>query len=230
MCDENKNRSDAADENRRDNEDIDVSPTGAGDGEITPKNKRDTEVRVEIKDPVVAPPADEVPDSAGTAEEPGEEASSENLEEKAEVESDRFLRLAAEFDNYRKRTAREFGEVVRTANIRLLRSLIEIVDNFERAMSHDANGNDGDAYRKGIELIHNQLIDLLNRENVTPIESVGQPFDPNCHEALMQAESEEFDDGVVSQEVQKGYKIDDKVLRHARVVVSKGRPQDKNEK
>ena len=146
-----------------------------------------------------------------------------------EAESERYLRLAAEFDNYKKRTAREFGEVFKRANERLLRSLIEIIDNFERALSHESDDNGGEAYRKGIELIYNQLGELLSKEQVTAIESIGQPFDPHYHEAIMQAESEEYGEGIVCQEIQKGYKIDDKVLRHARVSVSKGAPESKKE-
>ncbi len=158
-----------------------------------------------------------------------DDVSEQEAKDEVEVESDRFLRLAAEFDNYKKRTAREFGEVVRRANERLLRSLVEIVDNFERARSHDGDENGGDAYRKGVDLIYNQLADILKKEQVTVIEAIGQPFDPNYHEAMMQSESDEYDEGIVCLEIQKGYKIDDKVLRHARVGVSKGAPESKKE-
>jgi molecular chaperone GrpE len=158
-----------------------------------------------------------------------ESASAEDEESDSEVESERFLRLAAEFDNYKKRTNREFGEVVKTANIRLLRELVEIIDNFERALSHNGAENDGDAYRKGVELIYNQLADLLEKERVTAIDSVGQPFDPVYHEAMMQAESDDYDEGIVCQEIQKGYRIEDKVLRHSRVAVSKGSSKNDEE-
>lgn len=151
--------------------------------------------------------------------------SSKDDTEEAEAESERYLRLAAEFDNYKKRTAREFGEVIRTANLRLLLSLVELADNFERALGHEVDNDDAEAYRKGVELIYNQLADLLVKERVTAIESVGQQFDPNYHEAMMQSESDEYDEGIVCREIQKGYKIDNKVLRHARVVVSNGKPE-----
>ncbi len=158
----------------------------------------------------------------GSGELADDESSSPKKEETdVEVESDRYLRLAAEFDNYKKRTAREFGQIIRTANLRLLREIVDIVDNFERALKDDAGNNEG--YRKGVELIYNQLFNLLKKENVKPIDSVGKPFDPNHHEAMMQAQSDEYDEGVVCQEIQKGYIIDDMVLRHARVVVSNGK-------
>lgn len=164
-------------------------------------------------------------DESLPAEESGAvgEGSPETVEAAAaEIESERFLRLAAEFDNYKKRTAREFEEIVRRANFRLLRELVDILDNFERALESDAVRENGEAYRKGVELIYNQLADLLAKEDVTSIEAVGRPFDPHCHEAIMQVESEEFDEGIVCQEIQRGYTLGDRVLRHARVVVSRG--------
>jgi len=138
------------------------------------------------------------------------------------VESERFLRLAAEFDNYRKRTGREFSELIRGANSRLLRDLIDIVDNFERALQSNDSGGNAEAYRKGVGLIYNQLQDFLKREQVAPIETVGQPFNPDLHDALLQQESSEYDEGIIIQEVQKGYYLHDRVLRHARVIVSAG--------
>ncbi len=151
------------------------------------------------------------------------ELSAEVSAEAAAAESERYLRLAAEFDNYKKRTAREFEDILKRANARLLRDLIAIIDNFERALTADPDQNDNGAYRKGVDLIYNQLLDLLKKEGVTAIETVGKPFDPNLHEALMQMESDEHDDGIICREILKGYSIDGKVLRHARVAVSRGR-------
>ena len=151
-------------------------------------------------------------------------------EEPIETESDRFLRLAADFDNHKKRTAREFDEVVRSANARLLKELVGIVDNFERALEDKAAVGDADAYRRGVELIHNQLCELLARERVTLIETVGKRFDPHCHEAMLQIESEQYDEGIICGELQKGYKIDDRVIRHARVIVSGGAKKKENDK
>ncbi len=158
-----------------------------------------------------------------------EEKTQNSIDEKQETESERYLRLAAEFDNYKKRTAREFSEVVKSANARLLRELIEILDNFERALVKNASENNFDSYRKGVELIYNQLTELLRKENVTPIEAVGSPFDPNQHEAMMQQPSDQYAEGVVAQELQRGYKLDSRVLRHARVIVSSGPGQGVND-
>ena len=155
---------------------------------------------------------------------PGEpERSADVSAEAAAAESERYLRLAAEFDNYKKRTAREFEDILKRANARLLRDLIAIIDNFERALTVDPDRNDNAAYRKGVDLIYNQLLDLLKKEGVSAIETVGKPFDPNLHEALMQMESDDHDDGIICREILKGYAIDGKVLRHARVAVSRGK-------
>ncbi len=175
----------------------------------------DTSVRIEFTDNEAV--ADEAPDDESA---PG--PVEEKTDEAVETESERFIRLAAEFDNYKKRTAREFESIIRRANERLLRELVEIVDNFERALNVEAADDESQAYRKGVELIYNQLSSLLSKEGISAIESVGKPFDPAYHEAVMQVASDEYDEGVVAQEIQKGYKIDGKVLRHARVIVSRG--------
>ena len=99
------------------------------------------------------------------------------------------------------------------------------MDNFERALSTEVSDDNGEAYHKGVELIYNQLSDLLKKENVSCIPAVGEVFNPSYHEAMMQAASEEYDEGIVCQEIQKGYRIEDRVLRHARVVVSSGTPK-----
>jgi molecular chaperone GrpE len=170
--------------------------------------------------------SEEIEDTA--SDEVAEEVSEDEAVE-AEIESERFLRLAAEFDNYKKRTAREFEDIIKRANVRLLRELMDIVDNFERAMSAESEDHSHKAYRQGVELIYNQLSALLTKEGVTPIEAVGKPFDPHYHEAVMQAASDEYDEGTVMQEIQKGYRIGDKVLRHSRVIVSSGSSKGENE-
>jgi molecular chaperone GrpE len=111
---------------------------------------------------------------------------------------------------------------VKLANERLLGDLLEIVDNLERALSAE-NGHSAPAsFRKGVELIFIQLTTLLAKYDVTPIEAVGKPFDPTYHEAVMQVESEEHEEGVVALELSKGYMLGDKVLRHSKVGVSRG--------
>ncbi|MEW5796591.1 MAG: nucleotide exchange factor GrpE [Candidatus Zixiibacteriota bacterium] len=145
----------------------------------------------------------------------------------AELEDQR-LRALAELDNSRKRMARQIDELVRFANDRLFLELLDVVDNFERALRHaNENGAVGEsgleALRSGTELIYNQLNGLLSRYDVKPLESIGRRFDPKYHDALVHAESDEYGEGIVSAEISKGYTVGDRVLRHARVVVSKGK-------
>ncbi len=189
--------------------------------------KKDIEVEITDSEEQQAEPkpAEDIDAEITAADEAAEAASEEDrLKARAAELEDRLLRAAADFDNYKKRQARLYEEMVRTANDRLLGDLLEIVDNLERAVEHAAasgdNGND--AVRKGAELILSQMKDLLARYDVTPIESLGKPFDPNLHDALMQIQSDEYDDGIVALEVSRGYKRGDRVIRHARVGVSTG--------
>lgn len=145
-------------------------------------------------------------------------------EEKIAKLEDRLLRTVAEFDNFKKRTANQYAQMTRSANEKLLFELLEVIDNFERALQHNNGDADSESIRKGTELIYNQLLGILNKYDVTPIESVGQPFDPNLHEAMMQTPSEEYDEGCVAMEIGKGYMLGDRVLRHSKVAVSTGPP------
>jgi molecular chaperone GrpE len=134
--------------------------------------------------------------------------------------TDKFLRLAADYDNFRKRKIREFDELMATANERLLRELIPIVDDFERALASARQTQDMDAFRQGIEMIQQHLMDVLVRQGLQTIQTVGQPFDPYRHEAVMVVERTEVAPDQVVEEMQKGYTLNDKVLRAAKVVVS----------
>jgi len=133
---------------------------------------------------------------------------------------DRWMRKAAEFDNYRKRIERERREQSDQAILDLLEELLLVVDDFDRALTVDA-GERGQAYRKGVELIHAKLYDLLKKYNVRPIDAVGADFDPNVHQAVMQESSPDHRDGEVIAELRKGYMIGDRLLRPAMVKVAK---------
>jgi|SRR5262245_24733198 len=133
---------------------------------------------------------------------------------------DRWLRKTAEFDNYRKRIDRERREHGDKAVNDLLLELLRVVDDFDRALTVDA-GEGGAAYRKGVELIHAKLNDLLRKRGVRPVDAVGADFDPNLHQAVVHEESSEHRDGEVIEELQKGYMIGDRLLRPAMVKVAK---------
>jgi molecular chaperone GrpE len=150
-------------------------------------------------------------------------------EEKAKQLEDRLLRLAAEYDNYRKRTAKEFDYLCQNANENLISKLLDTLDNFERALDSAKNSGDYESFRKGVELIYTHLKELLEKEGLKPIEAVCKPFDPNYHEAVTQCESEEHEEGIVADEMCKGYMLNEKLLRPSKVVVSKGKPKEEKE-
>ena len=152
-----------------------------------------------------------------------EETVEENVEEPAAEESapapdDSYLRLAADFDNYRKRTAREHAELTRRANERLLNELLPVLDDFERALEAAAEHEEA-KLEEGVRLVHRSLLGLVERHGLTEIDTEGA-FDPHVHEALLAQPGEGAEEGSVLQVLQKGYRLGDKVIRPARVIVA----------
>lgn len=136
---------------------------------------------------------------------------------------DRYVRLMAEFDNFRRRTAKEQLELIDTANGKLLEKLSEVLDNFERAASPENNKQkDYDAFAKGIQMIHDQFAKILKDAGLEQLDPAGEPFDPNYHEALMHQPSDTVPESHVIQVFQKGYKLKNKLLKTAKVIVSSG--------
>jgi molecular chaperone GrpE len=133
---------------------------------------------------------------------------------------DRWLRKTAEFDNYRKRIERERREQADQAVVHLLQELLLVVDDFDRALTVEAGG-EADAYRKGVELIHQKLHDLLRKRGVKAFDSLGADFDPNIHQAVVHEASPDHREGEVIGEMQKGYMMGDRLLRPAMVKVAK---------
>ncbi len=144
-------------------------------------------------------------------------------EEKEKVAQDKYLRLHAEFDNYRRRTAREQLELIETANGKLLEKLSEVQDNFERAFAEENKTGNLEAFEKGMQLIHEQFRRVLGDAGLEQIDPIGQEFDPNHHEAFLKQPSESIPEGHVIQVFQKGYRIKNKLLKTAKVVVSAGK-------
>ncbi|MGC7870124.1 nucleotide exchange factor GrpE [Desulfosporosinus sp. SYSU MS00001] len=139
---------------------------------------------------------------------------------KADENYDRFLRLQAEFDNYRRRTQKEKTEIVKYASEQLVSELLPVLDNFERATSSAQNNPDITVFSQGVDMILRQLQTALSKVGLKPMEAVGQPFDPNLHEAVMRVESEDHPENTVVEELQKGYFLKEKVLRPSMVKVS----------
>jgi molecular chaperone GrpE len=167
-------------------------------------------------------------------ETPGEPATAtppenaEGLSEIAQLQKerddyyDRLLRKTAEFDNYRKRTDRERQQLADTAAADLLKELLPLVDDMERALKANAGSDGADAIRRGVELIHKQLLETLRKRGVTPIESLGTDFDPHFHMAVAYEPAEGRRDGEIIEEFTRGYMLGDRLLRPAMVKVAKG--------
>ncbi|MCK4549656.1 MAG: nucleotide exchange factor GrpE [Candidatus Krumholzibacteria bacterium] len=136
------------------------------------------------------------------------------------LKEDRLMRLAAEFENYKKRTSREWDLLKNQANAGLLAEILGVLDDLDRAFEH--SGDSFEHFKGGIVLIHSSLLDLLKRNGLSEIESAGKPFDPQYHEAVAEMHSENIESGFVAEVVLKGYLLNDQVIRPAKVVVSKG--------
>ena len=149
-----------------------------------------------------------------------------DIKELLAQKEDKYLRLAAEFENYKKRMFRQSEVLVHNAEAGVLIDVLGVLDNFERALSSAADKKDFKAFKKGVKMILGQLKKILDDHNVSPIDTVGKTFDPELHEAVMQIETDEQPEGVIAQELSGGYKKGEKVIRHAKVGVSSGKKND----
>ena len=138
--------------------------------------------------------------------------------------NDKYLRLAAEFDNYKRLIQRDQRDQIRFGNEHLLKELLPVVDNLERAVKSSREGGGSDVLIQGVDLTLKQLTGALTRFHVVPVETVGRPFDPATHQAVTSIESEKIPKQHVVDELQRGYLLHDRILRAAMVSVSAGRP------
>lgn len=141
------------------------------------------------------------------------------LKEKIEELEDRVKRQMAEFENFRKRTDKEKTAMFETGAKSVIEKILPVVDNFERGLATVPEEDKGSPFAEGMEMIYKQLLTELEKMDVKPIPAVGEEFDPNFHNAVMQVESEEYESGVIAQELQKGYTYRDSVVRHSMVAV-----------
>ncbi len=142
---------------------------------------------------------------------------------KADEHWDRLLRTTADLENFKKRAARERQDAIRFANSSLLEKLIPALDNFDMALAaaHNVEGNSLESLKTGIAIVHNQLKSVLTEAGLEEIDATNQPFDPNLHEAVSQRESADAPEGQVLQQLRKGYRLRDRLLRPASVVVAR---------
>jgi molecular chaperone GrpE len=132
----------------------------------------------------------------------------------------KYLRVQADFDNFRRRSRQEKEEFAKYASSKLIEELLPVVDNFERALITGKDTSDAEALLKGVDMIFRMLSHVLEQEGLKAIEAVGQPFNPEFHQAIMTVESADHEEGIVVEEIQKGYNLKDKVLRPSMVKVS----------
>jgi len=141
------------------------------------------------------------------------------LKEKVEELEDRVKRQMAEFDNFRKRTEKEKTAMFETGAKSVIEKILPVVDNFERGLATVPENDKGNPFAEGMEMIYKQLMSELEKMDVKPIPAVGEEFNPDFHNAVMQVESEEYESGIIAQELQKGYTYRDSVVRHSMVAV-----------
>ena len=175
------------------------------------------------------PQADTTPETEQAAEKAAEEETftvtreqMEQMEQLAKMvsdASDKYLRLAAEYDNYRKRTAKEKEGIYANAKIDTIKGMLPVYDNLERGLAQ-FDAEDDDPHKKGLEMIFNQYKEALTKLGVTPIDCVGKEFDPERHNAVMHVDDEDLGENVVVEVFQDGFKLGDKIIRHAMVKVA----------
>ena len=166
---------------------------------------------------------EETEDAAEEKEEKEDKAADEEVSAE-EQESERYMRLMAEFQNFKRRAAKEKTDIHAFANERIVNDLLPVLDNFERALGQEAEASENEElknYAKGMELIFEQLKGALEKAGVKEIEALGEDFDPNVHNAVMTEETDEYEDGKISKVMQKGYKLNDRVVRPSMVAVNK---------
>lgn len=179
------------------------------------KNSEELDIKAEEHEET---PADTEP--AAQAEDTTKPAADNELQEKYDKLNQQYIRLAADFDNYRKRQEQEREALLKYGAENALKKMIEVLDNFERGEKALENVDDCQQVKDSFNLLHKQVMDTLTKLGLEPIETAGQEFDPNFHEAVMQTPTSEHPENTIINELQKGYKMGDKVLRASLVNVA----------
>lgn len=142
------------------------------------------------------------------------------LQEQLNCQKDKYVRLMAEFDNFKKRTAGEYSKMIELANKNLVEDLIEVRETFEKALAAE---DDKSAFKEGIALIYSKFDEILAKHGLESFGEVGDDFDPSLHDAMMKQPSDEVEEGKIAVIFQKGYKLRNNIIRHAKVVISSGK-------
>ena len=174
-------------------------------------------------------PTEGEPPEAAAAEDTALRVKLEEAQKSAEQLKDQLLRKAAEFENYRRRSAEEFSGLVRNANENLLSALLPVLDDFARSLRAGKDLKDYEAFYRGVELIAGKLTRILENEGLHAFDAEGKPFDVHYHDALLQVPRPDLPPHTVIEEVEKGYMVNDRVLRHAKVIVSADTPDQEGQ-
>lgn len=186
------------------------------------ENRADTDEDAGAEDPEEAPDGEDAKswtEKKAAKKQSRQDKKTDALKEQIAQLEDRVMRQMAEFENFRKRTDREKQAMFETGAKSVIEKMLPIVDNFERGLATVPEESKEDPFVDGMNRVYRQLLTELDNIGVKPIEAVGQEFDPNLHNAVMQVASEEYESGVVAQELQKGYTYRDSVVRHSMVAV-----------
>ncbi|MDO7788241.1 nucleotide exchange factor GrpE [Desulforamulus aquiferis] len=187
---------------------------------MTKNNLNQEELKKEVVEPEVLEPEVMADNQTEVSHDPAE--LKRLLDEKnaeAEANNNRALRLQADYENLRRRSRQEREDLIKYGSEHLIKELLPVLDNFERALA--SSGDGGDKFVSGVEMIHRQFIEVLTNEGLTPVPSVGEQFDPNHHEAVMQVEDTGSPENTVVEELRKGYFLKGKIIRPAMVKVAR---------
>lgn len=170
-----------------------------------------------LEEEIIEETSEETPEDETKTEEIAEEAKSEEANPEDEALNERYLRLMADFQNFKRRTEKEKSDIYAYANEKLIGEMLNVIDNFERAL---AVGNTEDNFYKGMEMILKQLLGVIEKAGASEIKALGEEFDPNFHNAVMMEDSDEYESGKVTAVLQKGYILNSKVIRPSMVKVA----------
>ena len=158
------------------------------------------------------------------------EAALQKAQEEAQEHYDRFLRVSADLENYKKRVSKEKADLIKYGNEELIKELLPVIDNLERALEHTSSEGAQEGIADGVAMTLQQFLGILQRFGITPIAAEGEPFDPTKHEAVMEQPTGDYDPGQVVAELQKGYLLNDRLVRPAKVAVAKAHEGGKSDK
>ena len=180
----------------------------------TEENLEDTSVDVDVDNNTIE--QDENSSVEQESQATGNEVDTSDLEKQLQEEKDKYLRLYAEFQNYRNRTTKEKTEAYNNAIADCIKQILPVIDNFERALTQECAD---ESYKSGMEMIFKNFMSILDKLGVKEIEALGKPFDPNVHHAIQQCESDEYESDIVCNVFQKGYTLNERLIRPAMVQV-----------